>query len=230
MIRESKTIVGIPALNEEDTIEKVIKKVKKYTNWVYVFDDGSTDNTAGISKSCKASVVPNPINLGKGSTVRYAIRWFLDNDILGVNDILIFVDADDQHDADQIPRFFNTMKEEKADMVVGRRDLSDYPFYKKIGNWFLRKLSSLLSGLDIEDSESGYRAFNYTMALDLMKYGSARRYGIEMEGNIICGRTNGKLVYIDVPSKYAGEKGTTMKDGLMNAINGIICFVKIKLK
>jgi glycosyltransferase involved in cell wall biosynthesis len=231
MLREKpKLIVGIPAYNEEKRIGEVIKKVKKYTDWIYVFDDGSKDRTSEIAINNGVSVIPNPCNLGKGSTVRYAIRWFLDNKILNIKDILIFIDADGQHNADLIPVFIKTIKKRGVDLVVGKRDLSDYPFNKKIGNWFLNNLSSLLSGLKIEDSESGFRAFNYQMALDIIRFSSARRYGIEIETNIICGRKGGKLAYISIPSFYAGNKGTKIKDGLMNAISGIICWGKIVLE
>lgn len=227
---KTKVIVGIPAKNEEKTIGKVIKKVKKYTDWVYVFDDGSSDMTSIIAKKSGAEVILNPFNLGKGETVRYALRWFLDNKILKIHDIIIFIDADDQHDADFIPFFLEEMKKNDVDMVVGLRNISNYPFHKRLGNILLNKISSILSGLEIKDSESGFRVFNYEMAINIIRYASSKRYGIEMESNIICGRTKCKLSYVPIESKYAGEKGTTIKDGIINLISGIICLGKILLE
>ena len=177
-----------------------------------------------------ANVVSNPINLGKGATVRFAIRYFIDNRILGINDTVLFIDADGQCEVFYIP-IFDEAIDRGADMVVAKRWLGDYPFHKRVGNWILNKFSSLLSGLNIKDSESGYRAFSYLMALDILKYSSSKSYGIEFECNIICGQRRHKLVYVPIlESKYIKGKGTTIKNGIKNLIDGLICFCRIKLE
>lgn len=233
-----KIIVGIPAKNEEKTIGEVIKKVRKYTKFIYVFDDGSIDKTRIIAERNKASVISNPCNLGKGSTLRYMIYYLMTNKIFNENDALIMVDADGQLDPKYIPKFvdmiellnFTSLLKIAPILIVGERDLSKYPFSKKLGNYFLNKLSSLFSGLKIKDSESGYRLYNYEMALNLLKYSSSARYSIEIESNIICGRRGGKIFYIPVESSFIKGRGTKIKDGLMNALNGIICLGKIILE
>jgi len=160
MFDKPKIIIGIPAKNEEKTIAKVIRKVKKYTNWVFVFDDGSTDTTGIIARKSGAEVIPNPFNLGKGETVRYALRWFLDNGILKIHDTIVFIDADDQHNADMIPLFVKELKKRDADMVVGARNLSDYPFHKRFGNIVLNKISSVLSGVNYTHLSKGASCFS----------------------------------------------------------------------
>jgi glycosyltransferase involved in cell wall biosynthesis len=235
---KAKLIVGIPAKNEEKTIGKVIQNVKKYTKHIYVFDDGSTDKTREISLKNKAKVISNPCNLGKGSTLRHAIHYLMETDIFKRDDALIFIDADGQLDAKYITDFMEIV--EDIDMtgffdffpilIVGNRDLSEYPISKKIGNWFLNKLSSLLSGIEIKDSESGYRLYNYEMALNLLRYGSSAKYGIEIEANIVCGKMGGKIFYIPVESSFIKGRGTKIKDGIINAISGMICWTKIMLE
>ncbi len=225
-----KIVIGIPAKNEEKTIGKVIKDAKKYSDWVYVFDDGSSDKTKWIAIRSGANVVSNPINLGKGATVRFAIRYLIDNKILGINDAVCFIDADGQCDVSYIPLFFDGIRK-GCDMVVAKRWLGKYPAHKRFGNWVLNKFSSLLSGLNIKDSESGYRAFSYMMALDILRYSSSKSYGIEFECNVICGRKKHRLAYIPIlESTYISGKGTKIWDGIKNILSGIICLTKIILE
>jgi len=68
------------------------------------------------------------------------------------------------------------------------------------------------------------------MAMNIIRYASSKKYGIEIESNIICGRTGCKLVYLPIESKYAGDKGTKIKDGLVNVMSGIICWGKMILE
>lgn len=169
-----KTVAIIPAFNEEKRIKEVIKKTKKYVDKVIVIDDGSTDKTTEVSKKSGAEVISYKNNKGKG----YATKIGLKKAISLNPDIIIFLDADGQHNPEYISYFIKAI-EDGADYVCGFRDLSEYPFNRKIGNWGLKVLTNLLCPTGIMDTECGFRAFNLRAAkkLDL----KSERYEVEMD-------------------------------------------------
>jgi len=240
--RKQRIFIVIPAKNEEKTISDVIKgcrHVLPYAN-ICVFDDGSTDTTSLISKSSGANdVISNPINLGKGATLRYAFWWLLCNRNISElnNDIIITMDSDGQHNPEDLPKLIEAMEneEEVVDLVVGARDTSDYPDYKKFGNKFLNIWGRVISGFNVIDSESGFRAFTVSFLKDVLRFSSSRRYAIEGEMNVIAGRVKDKVTrrgynvkYVDIKTPYL-RTGTKTIDGVMNAIGVTLCLTKIIL-
>jgi glycosyltransferase involved in cell wall biosynthesis len=220
-----KVIAVLPAKNEEKTINEVVNNIKKYCNLVYVVDDGSIDRTRYVKSA--NHVLINPTNLGKGSSLKGIVLWLFWNDIIKEDDVVIFCDSDGQHPVECIPELVEFAKDN--DMVVGARDLRPYPLRKRFGNWFLSKWCSLLAGTKIVDSESGFRAIHVSLLKDILKYSSSRRYAVEMEMNIIAGRLGYKVKFIPVSSSYIIKKGVTVKDGILNAIGGVVCYCKMKM-
>jgi glycosyltransferase involved in cell wall biosynthesis len=155
-----KVIAVIPSYNEEKRIKDTIMKTRKYVDKIIVVDDGSEDKTAEISKKSGAEVIRYEKNQGVG----YATRTGLKRAISLKPSIIIFLDADGQHDPKYIPQFIKAI-EGGADYVCGWRDLSNYPIDRKIGNWGLQFLTNLLCPTGIKDTECGYRA----MTLDAAK-------------------------------------------------------------
>jgi len=200
-----KTVAVIAAFNEEKRIKDVIKKTRKYVNKVIVVDDGSKDKTAEVSKKAGAEVIRYEKNRGKG----YAIRLGLKKAISLKSDIIIFLDADGQHNPDYIPYFVNAV-EDGADYVCGRRDLSRYPLNRKIGNWGLKVLANLLCPTGIMDTECGFKAFNLRAAKQLNL--KSERYETEMDFAFNAWKNKFKIkqIRIEVPvyhSKAAVKRG-----------------------
>lgn len=99
-----KLIIYMPALNEESSIEQVIKSLPNELDQVgdieiLVVDDGSTDNTASIARQSKATVISHHKNLGLGIAFRSALTYAMENDA----DILVSIDADGQFNPEDIP-------------------------------------------------------------------------------------------------------------------------------
>jgi len=157
-----KTIAIIPAFNEEKRIRDVIRKTRKYVDKVIVVDDGSKDKTSEVSKKVGAEVIRYDENKGVG----YATKIGLKKAISLKPDIIIFLDADGQHEPKYIPYFINAIKN-GADYVYSYRDLSNYPLNRKIGNWGLRILTNILCPTGIRDTECGYRAISLNAAKKL---------------------------------------------------------------
>lgn len=152
-----KIIAIIPAFNEESTIGEVIKSTLQFVDEVLVINDGSTDNTVAAARNAGANITDNIVNRGLGKTIK---RGYAEAIRHGA-DIIVQIDADGQYDPKEIPLLIQPIMENKADLVLGSRleNLKyDMPWLKKQGNkafsWLLRRLT----GEDIKDGQTGFRA------------------------------------------------------------------------
>jgi len=169
-----KVIAVIPAFNEEKRIRTTVLKTRKYVDKVLVVDDGSVDKTALVAKKAGAEVIRYEPNQGVCNATKVGLK----KAISLKPEIIVFLDADGQHDPKYIPYFIREI-ENGADYVCGKRNLSRYPFNRKVGNFGLKVLTNLLCPTGIMDTECGYRALKLSAAkkLDL----KAKGYGREMD-------------------------------------------------
>ena len=132
-----KSIIIIPAYNEEESIKKVIDSIySKYDNIdVVVINDGSKDNTSIEAKKTKAIVIDLPCNLGIGGAMQTGYLYALRNNY----DIAIQVDADGQHDVFYIEEMRKIIENGQADMVIGSRFIKNTG-YKEIFNLWKGKI------------------------------------------------------------------------------------------
>ncbi|QQG38526.1 MAG: glycosyltransferase family 2 protein [Candidatus Woesearchaeota archaeon] len=203
-----KTIAIIPAYNEEKNIERVIEGTKKYVNYTIVVNDGSIDKT--VEKARKADLVlTHLVNMGKG----LALKTGIEAAIQKKTDVIITIDADMQHDPDDIPRLLKEIKR-GSDIVIGSRTIDkEMPFVLKFGNWFLHNSFKKLFKVNIKDTQSGFRAFKSSIYPQL-KWAS-EGYAVETEMLINLNKYN--LEYKEIPIKavYTDKyKGTTPVDGI----------------
>ena len=153
-------VAGIPAYNEEKYIAKIVLKTKKHVDEVIVVDDGSTDMTAEIAQALGATVIQHPRNMGYGAALATIFREARKRNA----DILVILDADDQHDPDEIPKLIAPILRGEADIVIGSRfrGKTQQPLWRKIGvkiiTWLTKKAHKLPK--HITDAQSGYRAYN----------------------------------------------------------------------
>jgi len=160
---KNKTIVIIPAFNEEETIKQAIELVQPYCRQVLVVDDGSTDNTKKIAEEANALVLSHKVNLGLGQSLRDGIRKALS---LNAESFVIF-DADLQYQASDIPKLLYYIFQEDYDLVMGSRlagEIEKMNFLKKFGNIMYTKLLRYLTHEGITDGQTGLRAFNAQFA------------------------------------------------------------------
>lgn len=158
--------VIIPAYNEElaiaRTIESVIAKLEGIACEIIVVNDGSTDRTCEILKKYNVGVLTNTMNKGYGASIKSALRKAL-------GDYVLTIDADGQHDNVDIVQFFNEIKNNNYDMVVGEREKkSDASFMRFIGKKFIRSIVNTLAHAKIVDFNSGLRIFKKDVALKYM--------------------------------------------------------------
>ena len=112
-----RTLIVMPALNEEEAVGDVVKEVFAKLPGVHVLvvDDGSTDQTAAVARGAGATVLSLPYNLGVGGAMRAGFKYARANGF----DNVVQVDSDGQHDPSGVPELLATL--EDVDLVLGAR-------------------------------------------------------------------------------------------------------------
>ncbi|MCX7087645.1 MAG: glycosyltransferase family 2 protein [Methylococcales bacterium] len=144
--------IVLPAKNEAQNIAALLVKIKalKLDAEILLINDGSTDNTRKIAQDLGVKVITHPYSLGNGAAVKTGARN-------ATGDILVFMDADGQHDPDDIPTLLEKLNE-GYDMVVGARHPSTHSsLVRRFGNWIYNRLASYMTQYKIEDLTSGFR-------------------------------------------------------------------------
>lgn len=145
--------IVLPAKNEAANIVPLLQAIKETMPdaEILVVNDGSTDNTAEAAAEAGAKVISHPYSQGNGASVKTGARN-------AAGDILIFMDADGQHDPEDIPSLLAAL-DKGYDMVVGARKPSTHAsWFRRIANGFYNRLASLMTGYRIEDLTCGFRA------------------------------------------------------------------------
>lgn len=154
-----KTLIVIPAFNEEDVIEQVILKMQKDIGHkenldFIIVDDCSTDNTLKIIKKLNVKYLHHIVNLGIGSGFKTGIKWGIEN---GYTAFINF-DADGQHDSLYIDDLIRDAKD--YDFIVGSRYITKKRVFKprQIGSYILTLCIRLktLNKLTVSDPTSGF--------------------------------------------------------------------------
>lgn len=167
----------MPALNEEEKIQNVIKNLPTQLDGIdkieyLVVDDGSTDQTVMIAKSVGANVISHGRNRGVGAAFQSAVQFALENG----TDILVGIDADGQFDANEIPILVQPIVDQKAEMVIGNRFNSskpeNMPTIKYFGNNLIAKLIGIISGQEFQDVSCGFRAYSREALFRLNLFGN----------------------------------------------------------
>lgn len=150
---DSHYSIIIPAKDEAQSLGTLLTRIRDINlkAEVIVVNDGSRDKTAEIALESGARVINHPYSMGNGAAIKSGAR-------VAKGDILIFMDADGQHDIEDIPRLLNKL-EEGYDMVVGARTTgSQAGFGRLCANTLYNWLASRIVGHKVEDLTSGFRA------------------------------------------------------------------------
>lgn len=151
--RVNSISVVLPAKNEAQNIAVVLRRLKHLLPdaEIIVVNDGSTDKTAKLAAKGGAKVISHPYSQGNGASIKTGARN-------AGGEILVFMDADGQHDPEDIPALLAKL-DAGYDMAVGARHARTHASWlRRFANGFYNKLASLMTGYRIEDLTSGFRA------------------------------------------------------------------------
>jgi glycosyltransferase involved in cell wall biosynthesis len=204
-------VACIAAYNEEKTIASVLVKAMKHVDKVIVCDDGSTDMTGEIASRLGAEVIRHEKNRGKGAALKTMFTY-----VKQLNpDVVITLDADGQHDPDEIPRLLKPIIGGEAEMVIGSRYVegskTDMPLYRRIGLKLIDFTGKRSYGGAVKDAQSGFRAFT-SRILDSMLECEAKGYGVETEQLVLAVKGGFKVMEVPITVKYKGLEKTSKKN------------------
>lgn len=218
-----KSIVIIPAFNEEIAIGSVILRTLQYVDDVLVVDDGSNDKTSEIAKLAGAKLITHSKNLGKGLALKNAF-----NEVKNY-DIVVTIDGDGQHNPDEIPILIKPIIDDGADFVNGSRYLEGYdentPAYRRIGQQVLDIATNVSSGVNLTDSQSGFRAFS-KKALNSFRF---KDTGFGIESEMIADAADYNLKIVEVPITVRYDVDGSTKNPITHGVGVLLKIIKDKI-
>ena len=195
--------VIVPVYNEKGNILKVIRDIENVLSSkdeLIVVDDGSIDGTVDEIKKTDCILLENETNFGKGQSLINGLKK-------ANGEIILFIDGDGQDDPKEIPKLISGLNK-GYDFVIGSRFVEDenkkITRYTKTAlsniNWFGNKgltfLINFLFGLDIKDTQSGFKCFKATSIKNLNL--ESKKYEIETEIIIKAKKSNLKILEVPV--------------------------------
>jgi len=198
--RPVKLIIQIPCFNEEETLPGTIADLPTQIPGIdvielLVIDDGSTDRTVEVARQLGVHhIVSHDVNRGLARGFMTGIEASL----RAGADIIVNTDADNQYQGGDIPKLVAPVLDGEADLVVGTRPLSDISTFSPVKK-SLQHLGThavrALSGTDVRDATSGFRAFSREAALRLQVHG---QYTYTLETIIQAGAEGLKLKAVPI--------------------------------
>ncbi len=217
----SNIAVLIPCYNEEKTIEKVIKKIKKELPKaeIYVGDNNCTDKTAQIALDNGARIIKSYYQ-GKGNMIRKMIQEI-------ESDIYIMIDGDNTYDIEKISEMVELVESDEYDIVIGNRLATTYfkenkRRFHNFGNVVVNKTINFIFKSNVNDTMSGLRVMNRRF----IKNFPILCKGFELETEMTIYMLDNKYHYKEIPIIYS-DRETGSYSKLNTYKDGAKVFIKI---
>jgi glycosyltransferase involved in cell wall biosynthesis len=194
--------VVIPCLNEADAIGPLVSAVRQILPNVLVIDDGSTDDTAAVSKSHDARVLRHARPAGKGAALREGWTEARQRGFAWV----LSMDGDGQHAPEDLPKFLARASQGDVGLVCGNRmeHSGGMPFVRRMTNRFMSSCLSRLAGTSLPDTQCGYRL----MRLESWAQLPINTNSFEVESEVLLQFARARIGIAFVPVKviYGNER------------------------
>jgi glycosyltransferase involved in cell wall biosynthesis len=220
---QKKILVVVPAFNEASSIRGVISSIREEVKEaeILVVNDGSSDSTALEAASMNVHLLSHPFNLGIGATMQTGYKYAKSKNF----DIVVQVDGDGQHPADQIRLLVNPVIRGETDIAIGSRffsDCYDHTWVRWVGMQVFSKTISAIIGEKITDTTSGFRAVNS----DVISFFSSHypEDYPEVEAIVLCHRAGFRIR--EIPATFSKRKGGVSS---ISTVGGIFYMAKVLL-
>lgn len=212
--------VLIPAYNEAKAIAGIIERLKTRHLEPVIIDDGSTDNTREIAERSCVCVLRNERNMGKGASLIKGIDYALSSGF----DAVITMDADGQHNPDDVAGFLDYAERSDDTVFIGNRMLNakDMPRLRFFTNKFMSWFISAIAGQHIPDTQCGFRLIK-KMALEKIKL-ETDKFEVESELLIKAARLGIRIKSVPITTIYTGEKSK------INPFTDTLRFIRFAVK
>ncbi|MGA2146941.1 MAG: dolichyl-phosphate beta-glucosyltransferase [Bryobacteraceae bacterium] len=212
-MRRSISII-IPAYNEEKRLPGTLEAVKRYlgaTAWefaeIVVVNDGSRDRTAEAARAGGARVVENPVNRGKGYSVRHGVME-------AKGEWLLVSDADLSAPIEELDKLWRMVCAENAGGAIGSRALDrsligvhQPAFRENVGKVF-NLLMRIVTGLPYHDTQCGFKLFETKAAREIFRRQLLDGFGFDVEVLFIAARLGYRV--LEIPVRWNNVEGTTV--------------------
>lgn len=221
-------LVVIPAFNEERSISGVVEAVRAVGHEMVVVSDGSYDGTVAECRRIGVPVLQLPINLGVGGALRTGFQYACRRNFAAA----VQVDADGQHDPEQIAELVRAANETGADLVLGSRFRSEgttmkVGFLRRFVMRILATSASIAARTEITDATSGFRLIRRPL-LDQLSVDLATNYlGDTYESIVMSGRAGYRIheVAVSMSEREHGVSSASVLDAVKFTIKGLGVFV-----
>ncbi len=219
-----KTLIVIPAYNEEVNIEKVIQEIRQEIDFadILVIDDCSTDGTLKKIKSLDVNFLSLPFNLGYSAVLQTGFKYAVENNY----EYVVQFDGDGQHIAAEVKKLNAASINENADIVIGSRFKDNnghpypYPLFRRMGSIIFKLLIKNICNIEITDPTSGFQMLKRNV---FDRYARMYNYPQYPDANLIIEMLLNKYKIVEVPvTMRKRASGISMHGGLINPVKYMI--------
>ncbi len=210
-------IAVIPAYNEATRIARVVSEASKHASTVVVVDDGSADGTGDAARAAGATVVTHIENSGAGAATMTGIEAARR---LGAQ-VIVTLDADEQHDPRDIPLLLEPILKSEADIAFANRfgQRNRIPLIRRVFNGLGNLVTLAATGKWVQDSQCGFKAFGPKAVAQV----DLRMRGFEFCTEIVRECVQHRWRVAEIPAKvmyseYTLAKGQSFAGGMKTAM------------
>ena len=205
-----RVVVVMPARNEQELISSSIASIPNIVDWIIVVDDGSIDETrplAEVALKGRGEIITTN-GLGVGGAIQVGSQQAISR--YGRECVVVVMAGDGQMDPGDLPSVLQPILEGRADHVKGNRWIhpdgpNGMPTIRRLGTWWLSRLTSLASGFRVRDSQCGYTATSGSMLTDWDWNLTWQGYGYPNWWLMESGRRGFRVEEVPVKSVYGKE-------------------------